>query len=150
MDWAGVSINNRTDLYIARNVALTAQRYRDEILRSIVVPYAAAIGDESILMADNSNPHRAWLVDNFVFDKGILRMDWPACFPDMNPIEHVWNILWRRESGRLSPPETIQQFESSFLQEWKRIPQPLIDNLIDSMPRRCATLLSVRLNHTPY
>ncbi|GBN35036.1 hypothetical protein AVEN_129147-1 [Araneus ventricosus] len=73
----------------AWNGALTAQRYRDDILRPIVVPYAAAIGDESILMEDNARPHRAELVDNFLFDEGIFRMDWPAYSPDLNPIEHV-------------------------------------------------------------
>ncbi|GFT75729.1 transposable element Tcb2 transposase [Trichonephila clavipes] len=41
-----------TDLYIIRNEPLTARRYRDEILRPIVAPYAAAIGDDFILMDD--------------------------------------------------------------------------------------------------
>ncbi|GFX25477.1 transposable element Tcb2 transposase [Trichonephila clavipes] len=43
-------IDGRTDLYIIRDGPLTARRYRDEILRPIVVPYAAAIGDDFILM----------------------------------------------------------------------------------------------------
>ncbi|KFM63165.1 hypothetical protein X975_06210, partial [Stegodyphus mimosarum] len=85
---AGIPINGRTDLYIIRNGALIAHRYRDEILRQTVVLYAAALVDEFILMEDNDRPHRAQLVDNLLFGDGI-RMDWPACFPDMNPIEHV-------------------------------------------------------------
>nr|GBL91521.1 hypothetical protein AVEN_51963-1 [Araneus ventricosus]GBL91551.1 hypothetical protein AVEN_134454-1 [Araneus ventricosus] len=141
MDWAGVTINGRTDLYIIRNGELTVQRCRDDILRPIVGPYAASIGDESILMDDNARPHCARLVDNFLFNEGILRMDWSAYSSDMNPIEHVWDILGRRVAGRLSPPETIQQLESSLLQEWERIPKSFIDNLIYFMPRRCATLL---------
>ncbi|GFU86776.1 transposable element Tcb2 transposase [Trichonephila clavipes] len=44
--YGGISIDGRTDLYIIRDGPLTARRYRDEILRSIVVPYAAAIGDD--------------------------------------------------------------------------------------------------------
>ncbi|GFX82485.1 transposable element Tcb2 transposase [Trichonephila clavipes] len=39
--YGGISIDGRTDLYIIRDGPLTARRYRDKILRPIVVPYAA-------------------------------------------------------------------------------------------------------------
>ncbi|GFW60505.1 transposable element Tcb2 transposase [Trichonephila clavipes] len=68
--YGGISIDGRTDLYIIRDGSLTARRYRDEILRSIVVPYAAAIGDDFILMDDNCRPHRANLVEDFLFEEG--------------------------------------------------------------------------------
>ncbi|GFU90660.1 transposable element Tcb2 transposase, partial [Trichonephila clavipes] len=87
--YGGISIDGRTDLYINRDGPLTARRYRDKILRPIVVPYAAAIGDDFILMDDNCRPHRTNLVEDFLFEEGFVRMDWPACSPDMNPIEHA-------------------------------------------------------------
>ncbi|GFT39591.1 transposable element Tcb2 transposase [Trichonephila clavipes] len=102
--YGGISIDGRTDLYIIRDGPLTARRYRDEILRPIVVPYAAAIGDDFILMEDNSRPHRANLVEDSLFEEGIVRMEWPACSPDMNPIEHDWDALGRRVAGRQPPP----------------------------------------------
>ncbi|GFV84909.1 transposable element Tcb2 transposase [Trichonephila clavipes] len=58
----GISIDECTDLYIIRDGPLTARRYRDEIHRPIVVPYAAAIEDDFILMDDNCKPHNANLV----------------------------------------------------------------------------------------
>ncbi|GFX42449.1 transposable element Tcb2 transposase [Trichonephila clavipes] len=67
--YGGISIDGRTVLYIIRDGPLTARRYRDEILRPIVVPYAAAIGDDFILMDDNSRPHRANLVEDFFSSK---------------------------------------------------------------------------------
>ncbi|GFW43782.1 transposable element Tcb2 transposase [Trichonephila clavipes] len=48
--YGGISIVGRTDPYIIRDGPLTARRYKDEILRPIVIPYAAAIGDYFILM----------------------------------------------------------------------------------------------------
>ncbi|GFX44562.1 transposable element Tcb2 transposase [Trichonephila clavipes] len=57
-------------------------------------------------MDDNCRPHRANLVEDFPFEKGILRMEWPACSPDMNPIEHIWNALGRRVAGRQPPSPT--------------------------------------------
>ncbi|GFU69404.1 transposable element Tcb2 transposase [Trichonephila clavipes] len=82
--YGGISIDRHTDLYIIRDGPLTARRYRDEILRPIVVPYAAAIGDDFILMDNNCRPHHPNLVEDFFFEEGIVRMEWPACSLDMN------------------------------------------------------------------
>ncbi|GFY09146.1 transposable element Tcb2 transposase [Trichonephila clavipes] len=84
-----ISIDGRTDLYIIRVSPLTVCRYRDEIPRPIVDTYAAEIGDDFTLMDDNCRPHRANLVEDFLFEEGIVRMEWLACSPDMNPIEPV-------------------------------------------------------------
>ncbi|GFY31465.1 transposable element Tcb2 transposase [Trichonephila clavipes] len=148
--YGGISIDGRTDLYIIRDGPLTARRYRDEILRPIVAPYAEAIGDDFILMDDNCRPQRANLVEDFLFEEGIVRIEWPACSPDMNPIEHVWDALGRQVSGRQTPSQNLQELERALLEEWDRIPQLMINSLINSMPQRCSTLLAVRGNHTPY
>ncbi|GFX85701.1 transposable element Tcb1 transposase [Trichonephila clavipes] len=134
---------DRGNLYIIRDGPLTARRYRDEILRPIVVSYAAAIGDDFILMDDNFRPHRANLVEDFLFEERIVQMEWPACSPDLNPIEHVWNALGRRVTGRQLPTQTLQELERALLEEWDRIPQLVINSLIDSMPQRA------RLCHLP-
>ncbi|GFV33805.1 transposable element Tcb2 transposase [Trichonephila clavipes] len=148
--YGGISIDGRTDLYIIRDGPLTVRRYRDEILRPIVVPYAAAIGDDFILMDDNCRPHRSNLVEYFLFEEGIVRMECPACSPDMNPIKHVCDALGRRVAGRQPSPQILQELERALLEEWNRIPQLVINSLIDSMSHRCSTLLAVRGNHTPY
>lgn len=148
--YGGISIDGRTDLYIIRDGPLTARRYRDEILRPIVVPYPAAIGDDFILMDDNCTPHRANVVEDFLFEEGIVRMEWPACSSDMNPIEHVWDALGRRVTDHQPPPQTLQELERALLEEWDRIPHLVINSLIDFMLQRCSTLLAVRGNHTPY
>ncbi|GFS82049.1 transposable element Tcb2 transposase [Trichonephila clavipes] len=77
--YGGISIDGRTDLYIIRDGPLTARRYRDEIFIRIVVSYASAIGDYLILMDGNCRPHRVNVVEDFLFEEGIVRMEWPAC-----------------------------------------------------------------------
>ncbi|GFU85326.1 transposable element Tcb1 transposase [Trichonephila clavipes] len=147
--YGGISIDGRIDPYIIRDGPLTAHRYRDEILRPIVVPYAAAIGDDFILMDNNCrSSHRANLVGDFLFEKGIVRMEWPTCSPNMNPIEHVWDALGRRVSGRQQPPQTLQELERALLEEWDKIHQLVINSLVDSISQSCLALLAVRGNHT--
>ncbi|GFS91824.1 transposable element Tcb2 transposase [Trichonephila clavipes] len=116
--YGGISISGRTDLYFIRDVPLTARRYMVEILRPIVVSYAAAIGDDFILMDDNCRPHRAKLVEDFLFEEGIVRMEWLACSPNINPIEHIWDAIGRRVAGRQPPPQTLQELERALLEEW--------------------------------
>ncbi|GFU53720.1 transposable element Tcb2 transposase [Trichonephila clavipes] len=111
----GLSIDRHTYLYIIRDGHLTARRYRDEILRTIVVPYAASIGYDFILMDDNCRPPRANLVEDFLFEEGIVRMEWLGSSPDMNPIEHVWHALGRQVAGHQPPPQTLQELERALL-----------------------------------
>ncbi|GFX58836.1 transposable element Tcb2 transposase [Trichonephila clavipes] len=101
-------------------------------------------------MNDNCWPHRANLVEDFLFEEGIVRMEWPAFSPDMNPIEHVWDALGRRVAGHQPPPQNLQELERVLLEEWDRIPQLVINSLIDSMLQRFSTLLAVCGNDTPY
>ncbi|GFV49769.1 transposable element Tcb2 transposase [Trichonephila clavipes] len=70
--YGGISIDGRTLLYIIRDGPMTARRYRDEILRPIVVPYAATIRYDFILMDDNSIPHHANVLENSLYEKGIF------------------------------------------------------------------------------
>ncbi|GFX77196.1 HTH_Tnp_Tc3_2 domain-containing protein [Trichonephila clavipes] len=64
-------------------------------------------------------------------------LDWPAYSLDLNPIEHVWDMLGRRIAARQPPPTCLPELRRALLDEWCNIPQDQIDNLILSMPRRC-------------
>jgi hypothetical protein len=103
MVWGDISYDGSTDLYVIRNGSLTCIRYRDEILAPIVRLYAGAIGDDFILMDDNARPHRARIGNEYLQRETIERIDWPAKSPDLNPIEHAWDILQRQISNRQKP-----------------------------------------------
>ncbi|KAI3369840.1 hypothetical protein L3Q82_024422 [Scortum barcoo] len=81
MVWGGISLGGRTALHVLARGSLTAIRYRDEILRPLVRPYAGAVGPGFLLMQDNARPHVAGVCQQFLQDEGIDAMDWPALFP---------------------------------------------------------------------
>ncbi|UYV62575.1 hypothetical protein LAZ67_2001142 [Cordylochernes scorpioides] len=81
-------------------------------------------------MDDNARPHRAGVVDTFLQNHAIARMNWQARSPDLNPIEHVWDNLGRRISSLKPPPRNTHELETALTQEWALIPQELINSLI--------------------
>ncbi|KAI3363540.1 hypothetical protein L3Q82_012142, partial [Scortum barcoo] len=78
MVWGGISLGGRTALHVLARGSLTAIRYRDEILRPLVRPYAGAVGPGFLLMQDNARPHVAGVCQQFLQDEGIDAMDWPC------------------------------------------------------------------------
>ncbi len=69
---------------------------------------------------------------------------------DMSPIEHVWDALDRCIRQRVPVPANIQQLHTAIEEEWTNIHQATINNLINSMWRRCVALREANGGHTRY
>ncbi|GFW24161.1 transposable element Tc3 transposase [Trichonephila clavipes] len=142
--WAGISLGGHTDLHVFHGGTVTGLRYRDEILDPYVLPYAAAIGNDFILMDDNARPHRARIVEEYLEDHGLERMEWPARSPDLNPIEHLWDYLGREVAALNHPPRSLHELKHVLLCVWSSLPIPVSDNLINSMGNRSRQCIQVR------
>ncbi|XP_069813910.1 testis-specific gene 13 protein [Dendropsophus ebraccatus] len=55
-------------------------------------------------MQDNARSHVAGVCQQFLQDEGVEAIDWPVCSPDLNPNEHIWDVMSR----------SIHQHHSSF------------------------------------
>lgn len=150
MVWGGITVNDRTDLVIIRNGSLTARRYIDEVLDVQVRHRAEAGGDNFIFMHDGARPHAAGLVREYLQVHNISTLDWPACSPDLNPIEHVWDQLGRSIRSRQNQPTTLDDLETALREEWERLPQENLRRLIRSMPRRIRAVITARGGNTRY
>jgi transposase len=150
MIWGGISLNGRTDLVILGGPSLNAERYIEDILQDHVVPIAVGVGPNFLLMQDNARPHTAAVVTNFLDELGIHRLNWPACSPDLNPIEHLWDEIKRRLRKRRPPIVTLNQLRGALQDEWENIDEALIQTLIESMPRRIRAVIGARGGHTRY
>ena len=150
MVWAGISAQGKADLHVIDNGTLTALRYVNEILDVYVSPYAGAVGENFILMDDNAHAHRARITDQYLEQATIVRMEWPARSPDLNPIEHAWDMLQTAVSSHPVQPASVQELRQALLEEWDQIPQFKIRRLISSMRRRCQVVIEARGHHTRY
>ncbi|GFW36630.1 DDE_3 domain-containing protein [Trichonephila clavipes] len=101
-------------------------------------------------MDENTHPYRANILDECLQSEDIIRMDWPAYSPDLNPIEHVLDMLGQRIASRQAPPTCLPKLRRALLDEWCNIPQEQIANLILSMPRRCKSFIASSWRYTPY
>ncbi|GFT81494.1 transposable element Tc3 transposase [Trichonephila clavipes] len=133
--WGEIILGSRTDLHV-QSVTMTGHIYWDVILDKRVRLFRAVMGAKFLFMDYNARPHRANIVDKCLQSEDITRMDWPAYSPDLNPIEHVFDMLGRRIAARQPPPSCLPELWRALLDERCNIPQDQIDNLILSMPRR--------------
>ena len=79
-----------------------------------------------ILMHDNARPHTARLTQNYLARHKVKVLQLPACSLDMNPIEHVWDVLGRRvrENHVIN---NVNDLRATLSQEWNVIPMTLLD-----------------------
>ncbi|GFX91205.1 transposable element Tcb2 transposase [Trichonephila clavipes] len=147
--WGGIILGSRTDLHV-QSVTKKGHTYRDVILEQHVRLFRGAMGDEFLIIDDSARPHHANIIDECLHLEDISRMDWPAYSPDLNPIEHVWDMLDRQTAVRQLPPTCLPELRRALLDEWCNIPQHQFDNLILSMPKRCKACIASSGRHTPY
>ncbi|GFV97816.1 transposable element Tc3 transposase [Trichonephila clavipes] len=102
---------------------MTGHIYREVILEQHERLFRGAVGAEFLNMDDNARPHRTNIVDECLQSEDISRMDWAAYSPDLNPIEHLWDMLCRRIASRQPSPTCLPELQRALLDEWCNIPQ---------------------------
>ncbi|GFT89200.1 transposable element Tcb1 transposase [Trichonephila clavipes] len=150
MVWAGIMINGRTRLHVVVNETMTGQRYIDEVLLPHVRLFRGAVGDKFVFMDDNATCHRTLAVQDCLYSEGIQRLVWPARSPDLNPIENVWVALGRQFAGRNYPPTNKNSLILALTEEWDKLPQQLLDNIVQSMVRRVECCITLHGGHIPH
>uniref|UniRef100_A0A8C2CHQ7 Tc1-like transposase DDE domain-containing protein n=1 Tax=Cyprinus carpio TaxID=7962 RepID=A0A8C2CHQ7_CYPCA len=95
-------------------------------------------GRPCIFQHDNARPHTASITTSWLRRRRIRVLKWPACSPDLSPIENIWRIIKRKMRQRR--PKTAEQLEACIRQEWANIPIPKLEQLVSSVPRRLQTV----------
>ncbi|GFX36087.1 transposable element Tcb1 transposase [Trichonephila clavipes] len=114
--WGGVILGPRIDLHV-QSVTMTGHIYRDVILEQHLRLFRGAMGAEFLFMDANARPHRTNIVDECLQSEDITHTDWPAYSPNLNPIEHVWDMLGRRIAARQLLPTGLPELRRALLDE---------------------------------
>ncbi|GFS75113.1 transposable element Tcb1 transposase [Trichonephila clavipes] len=122
---------------------MTGQRYIDEVLLPHVRLFHGAVGDKFVFIDDNATCHRTLAVQDCLDSEGIQRIVWSARSSDLNPIEK-WDALGRQVAGRNYPPTNKNTLIRALTEEWDKLPQQLLDNVVQKYGTTCGML-----HHTP-
>ncbi|GFV31621.1 transposable element Tc1 transposase [Trichonephila clavipes] len=143
MIWGDISFDSRTPLVVIRD-ALTSQRYANDILRTVLLPFLLKYPGGLIFQQDNTRPHTAHIAMNCLTAYQTLPST--ARLPGLSPVEHVWDMMGRG----LHLPENVDDLAQQLKQIWQEIPQETIRVFYYSMLRHVAACIQARGWSTPY
>uniref|UniRef100_A0A8C2H271 Transposase n=1 Tax=Cyprinus carpio TaxID=7962 RepID=A0A8C2H271_CYPCA len=148
MVWGCMSACGMGSLHIWKGT-INAERYI-QVLEQHMLPSRRRLfqGRPCIFQHDNARPHTASITTSWLRRRRIRVLKWPACSPDLSPIENIWCIIKRKMRQRR--PKTAEQLEACIRQEWDNIPIPKLEQLVSSVPRRLQTVIKRRGDATQW
>ena len=152
--WAGIIDDEVVGPFRVKDgVKMTAEMYVS-FLKEFLQPWykkkSVSFRRNMIFMQDNAPSHAARFTTDFLkkfLVKSAQIMEWPACSPDLNPIENLWSVIKRKIYAGGKQFGSKDELWNAIQVAVKEISADDVKKLTSSVDRR---LLSVVANHGAY
>ena len=140
MIWAGFSSTGRTSIAFCQP-KMNSIDYQNLMADHLLPLWLHPDQNHTTFQQDNAPIHKSKSTLEWFDQNAIVVMDWPACSPDLNPIENVWGILARRVYAEGKHFGSLQELKLTIIREWEALPQDLLKKLVNSMPKRVGDVI---------
>lgn len=139
MVWGGFSYAGKLRLRFISN-RMNSSDYI-EMLEPVIDEIESSVGPDFIFQQDNAAIHVSKKSKEWFTSKDIPLLPWPACSPDLNPIENLWGIVSRDVYRNGRQFKTVQELKMQVLQSWMNIRLDVLRKLIISMKDRILNVI---------
>ncbi len=101
---------------------------------------------------DNASCQNAQIISDWFLehDNEFTLLKCPPQSPDLNPIEHLWDVVEREIHIMDVQPTNLQQLCDAIMTIWTKISEECFQHLVESMPRRINAVLKIKGGPTRY
>ncbi len=95
---------------------------------------------------DNAPSHKAQIISDWFLehDNEFTLLKCPPQSPDLNPIEHLWDVEEREINIMDVQTTNLQQLRDAIMSIWTKISEDCFQHLVKSMPRRIKAVLKAK------
>lgn len=135
MIWAAFCYNGQVSMTFTSG-RQTSQHYT-KTLEDNLKPFAELLGGPQWeFQQDNASIHTAKHTKSWFNSQNMTVLDWPACSPDLNPIENLWGIMCRKVYSNGRQYSSVQELKRSIEDAWYEIDPQIMQDLVSSMETR--------------
>ncbi|GBN48947.1 Transposable element Tc3 transposase [Araneus ventricosus] len=114
-----------------------------ETLENHLMPFAENIGGgrNCEYQHDNAPTHTSSATKNYLNSKNFTVLEWPPMSPDLNPIEKLWGIMFRKVYENGGQFYSVNALKTAIESAWYNLEPEILQTLNMSMEKRVNNVL---------